>query len=57
MYRSVAFYVVEILIFTIHAAVQAIVQLEQSTAEQVDIEINTEYVLKNWKKIKRTVNR
>ena len=50
MYRASACYDVEILNFTVHAAVKAVVQLEQSTAEMVEFEINTGYVLKNWKK-------
>ena len=57
MYRAWECYDVDILNFTVHAAVQAIVQLEQSTAEQDEFEIHTEYVLENWKKNKRTVNR
>ena len=57
MYRAGACYDVEIHNFTVHAAVQAIVQLDQSTAEQDEFEINTLYVLENWQKNKRTVNR
>ena len=57
MYRAGACYDVEILNFTVHAAVQATVQFEQLTAAQNELEIHGEYVLENWKKNKRTVNR
>ena len=44
IYSAGVCYDVEILNFTVHAAVQAIVQREQSTAEQDESEIHTEYV-------------
>ena len=50
MDRAGVCYDVENFNFTVHTAVQAIVQLEQSTAEQDVFEVHTEYVWETGKK-------